>query len=82
VSKYAICNNCGFKDDWVPGDSGVPVLDGGVIIQFLDDSGFGEVERTVELCPECREELIKHFPNLLKEVEEEQEPPPTRRKKK
>jgi hypothetical protein len=64
MAKYAFCDNCGAKDDWGSGKG--PILADGALIQFRAEGMGDDIEREFELCPECRDELLKHFPNLLK----------------
>lgn len=70
MAKYAQCDNCGVTDDWALKD-GVPILDGGALLQLRQDNGSGNFKRTIELCAECAASIIKGFPNLKKKLEEE-----------
>ena len=61
MSRYAHCDNCGAKDDCCF-EANHPILQGGLLLQFRDDdSGF---EGELELCEECRAQLLKLFPKL------------------
>jgi len=61
--RFAICDNCGAKDDaaYKPNH---PILVGGVLLQFRQEDGDDEMEAELELCEECRNELLKAFPKL------------------
>ncbi len=65
--KYAQCDNCGEKDDWMI--HGNAFLPGGVVIRLRPDSGGEECEHELELCDVCRNELLDKFPKLKKAIE-------------
>ncbi len=65
--RYAICDNCGCKDDTAY-EANHPVLAGGVLLQFRSESG-DELEDELELCEKCREVLLETFPKLQRAIE-------------
>lgn len=68
MSKYAICDECGERDDWT-GDKG-PILDGGVVLQFRAESMGDDISWEAELCPACRKRLLESFPKLAEALTE------------
>jgi hypothetical protein len=72
---------CGFDRDTVQFDGG-PVFDGGMVLHFITDDGFGGTFRTVHQCAFCTELILQQLPWLKEDWEPPEQPqPPTRRKK-
>jgi hypothetical protein len=67
MSKWAVCDNCGEKDDW--SIDGRPFFNGGANLQLRDESGSEEFDHTLEVCPNCRELVLKQFPKLKEATE-------------
>lgn len=60
MSRYAVCDNCGHRDDCSFGNG--PILQGGLVLNFRDkDNGF---EKELELCVSCRDQLLALWPKL------------------
>lgn len=62
MSKYAICDNCGEKDDYSM-ERGKPILYQGAVIQIREDDG-DKFQCELEICNTCVEKLLKEWPKL------------------
>ena len=71
MAKYAICDNCGEKDDWIVNQ--VPILDGGAVLKLRGDTGSDEFEHTLEICETCKNKLLKEWPRLAEAIAKESE---------
>lgn len=67
MSKFAICDFCGDKDDWSMGKG--PFLPDGLLIQFRSYRGGEEIETELEICESCKCDLLKANPKLEKAIE-------------
>lgn len=72
MSKFAICDLCGEKDDWSMGKG--PFLPHGVVLQFRSDNDSEDAEAELEICESCKNELLEKNPKLAASLKQKTDP--------